>query len=241
MSELQQYTLGLHGLPSVDADFGFERVGQEWVPINWRHKTLSSQGIPFGVVIAGCSVPFYFREKYAYPIMEDAAEDFYRAGFVGVMKRKENASFNDFYNAIAANADAIWLPGNLWDEIKTSIERRNNFKHWLVESANTQTILRGYIARLGRTRIYTDAFANSWAEQFLNDGMYVLKVHADVDRRADSLDQHRVCIVDGRKGKKLMMEKDVSARTMGLFDLLDRCHPPTHVRSNEFWINLPQE
>lgn len=239
MSELASYTIGLNGLPALEHEFGFLHEKGEWVPMNWRHATIASSGAKFGEVVRGTSAPFFKRGKHAYPIMDSASEDFYRAGFVGTLKRKHSASFNEFYNAIAANADAVWIPGNLWEDIRTKTDR-GNFKHWLVESTNTNEILRGYIARLGRTRIYTDAFSNSWAEQFLNDGMYVLKMHEDVDRCADPIAQHRVCVVDGKKGKRLMMEKDLSNQVHGIFDLLGRCHPPTHTRG-ENWDKLLQE
>lgn len=235
------YKIGFTGLPALEHEFGFVHQKGEWVPMNWRHATIASSGAVFGTTVAGKSAPFFKRGAHAYPIMESASEDFYRAGYVGTLKRRESAGFNEFFNAIAANADAIWIPGNLWEEIRTKTCNRHNFKHWLRESTNTNEIMRGYIARLGRTRIYTDAFANSWAEQFLNDGMYVLKIHDDVERCADPLAEHRVVIVDSaKKGKRLMMEKDLSEQITGIFDLLDRC-PPSHIRSGPNWDKLLQE
>lgn len=240
MPTLKTYHIGDAGLPPLDNHFGYVQQGREWIPMNWKHNAITRSGSVFGTCTDGQSAPFYKRGKYAYPIMEDAREDFFRAGVIGTLKRRDSPAYNEFFNAIASNADAIWIPGNLWDEIKTKTAHRHNFKHWLIESTNPDEILRGYIARLGRTRIYTDAFAPSWSEQFLNDGMYTLKIHEDVQRVADPLSEHRVCIVDGKKGKRLMMEKDLTERVSTIFDLLDRC-PPSHIRSGENWEQLRQE
>lgn len=245
--ELATYEIGFSGLPEYNGEFGYvldgsAAEGQSWKVMNWRHNPISSEGVSFKTVVAGKSAPFYQRGKYAYPIMEDAREDFFRAGAVGTMRRREEPGFNEFYSAIAANVDALWIPGRMWTEIQES-KNRNNFKHWLVESKSTAEIMRGYIARLGRTRIYTDAFVNTWSEQFLNDGMYTLKMFDDVERRADPLGDMRLCVVEARKGKgkRFMLEKDVSDQVIGIFDLLDRCPDPTHIRSGVNWDKVLQE
>lgn len=236
----KSYTIGNDGIPDVDGGFGCVLVDEkEWVEMNWKHNAIERSGSMFGDVLYGEPKPFYRAGKYAYPIAEKALEDFHRAGFVGTVKHREHPQFSDLLNSVCANADAIWLPRSMLIEIE-GMSNRHNMKHWWRASTDTESILAGFVGTCGRTRIYTDMF-NNWEDHFLNDGMYTLKIRNGVSRQADPLDELRLTLVSGKRGKRLMMEKDVSDQARHIFDLLERCPPPEPRVSSVNWDKMLQE
>lgn len=215
----KSYTIGDDGIPDLHGGFGAIKQNGEWVEMNWKHNAIDRGGPAFGDVHYGEATPFYRSGKYAYPITKNALEDFHRAGFVGTVKHREQPQFTDLFNSVCANADAIWLPRGMLIEIE-GMSNRHNLRHWWNASADTQEILAGFVGTIGRTRVYTDMF-NNWEDHFLNDGMYTLKLRNGVSRQADPLDALRLTLVSGKRGKRLMLETDVSEQPKHYFDLLD--------------------
>jgi hypothetical protein len=205
---LKERLVSRESLPDLQNEFGYVLERNEWIPINWRHNAIASSGAPIGEVKRDDPVPFYCRQgKYAYPILHDAKEDFYRAGSVGAVKERD-PTFNNFYSAVASNADAIFVPRELWEDVKRH-KKRNEMGRWMVIHCIDKFLEAGYVGKIGRTRIYTDArFAAN--EQLFDGKMFVLKIHPGVKRLADPMVLDRIIVVKTERGNRLMMERDLS-------------------------------
>lgn len=203
-----EYKVTPTSLPDITTEFGFVRGAGEWIPINWRHMEIASVGTPFESEKEDAPLPFYFRDdRFAYPILGSARDDFYRAGSVGGVKEKD-PMFNHFFNAIAANADAVWVPGALWEELAKH-KKRNSMGKFMVIHPLKDAMESGLVGWLGGTRIYTDGY-HSIHDRFLSGRMFVLKRHPSVRRISDPLGLDRVIVMQTEKGKRFMLERDVS-------------------------------